>query len=472
MKEKILKNITKILAILIICLISFVGIYVQRANRMENIVKDFALTKDLEGYRQIIIEVSDAVEVLSSEGKVIGNTDNYNDDDISTNSYNKTENPVNKQENLNEENYIKAKNIIEKRLKGLGVQDYSISLDENNGQMTILLPEDNKTDRIVSNLTQVGRFTIKDSETGVEYIDNDDLKKVSSVYNTTANGTTVYLQIEFNKNGTKILNNLSTGDYATKEDVEENNNTTSEEENTNTVEIDNTTAEETEETTETKQKQITLSIDTNEMITTSFDEPMVDGVIDLSMGQASTDQNEIAETLQSVSTIAMVLNEGQLPITYKISNNMYVQSNTANDIIKYSVIGITLLAVAMIIYLIVKYRTKGLWAALSYAGFVAIYLLLIRYTNVNISIASIVGILIVLILNFIFNKEILDKKENNINKVYRSFIMKIIPVFMIAIIFSFINWTTLNTFGMTMFWGITLIIIYNILITLKLIKVK
>ena len=80
MKEKILRNITKILAILIICLISFVGIYVQRANRMENIVKDFALTKDLEGYRQIIIEVSDAVEVLSSEGKVIGNTDNYNDD--------------------------------------------------------------------------------------------------------------------------------------------------------------------------------------------------------------------------------------------------------------------------------------------------------------------------------------------------------------------------------------------------------
>ena len=33
----------------------------------------------------------------------------------------------------------------------------------------------------------------------------DDLKKISAVYNTTSSGTTVYLQIEFNKNGKNIL---------------------------------------------------------------------------------------------------------------------------------------------------------------------------------------------------------------------------------------------------------------------------
>ena len=470
MKGKIIKKVTKILAILVICLISFGGIYIQKANRMENVVKDFELTKDLKGYRQVILEVSNAVEVLSSEGKVIGNTDAYTDEDIATNSYTKTENSVNKQEDLKEENYKIAKTIIEKRLKRLGVEDYNISLDKDNGQITILLPEDNKTDHVIGNLTQVGKFAIKDSETGAEYIGNDELKKVGAVYNTTANGTIVYLQIEFDKNGTKILNDLSTGDYATKEEESK-----TPEENTNTVDateetdVENTS---TEETTETKQKQITLAIDTNEMITTSFDEPMVDGIIDLSMGQASTDAEQITETLQSVSTIAMILTEGQLPLSYKISNNMYVQSNTANDIIKYTVIGITLVAVIMMIYLTVKYKSKGLWAALSYAGFAAIYLLLIRYTNVSISIASMVGILIVLILNFILNKELLDKEENKRNKVYKSFIIKIIPVFIISIIFSFMNWTLLNTFGMIMFWGITLIIIYNILITKKLIKVK
>lgn len=485
MKGKILKNITKILAILVICLISFIGIYIQKANRMENVVKDFELTRDLKGYRQIILEVSDAVQVLSSEGKVIGNTDTYSDDDISTNSYTKTETVVNNQEDLNEENYKKAKTIIEKRLKSLGVEDYNISLDNVNGQITILLPEDSNTDHVVSNLTQVGKFAIKDSETGVEYIDNDDLKKVSAVYNTTTTGTTVYLQIELNKNGTKVLNNLSTGDYATIEESEETTDTTSEENTTNTVEstvetdTENTTTEtediveeESTETTESTQKQITLAIDTDEMITTSFDEPMVDGIMDLAMGQASTDSEQITETLQSVSTVAMILNEGQLPLTYKVSNNMYVQSNTATDIIKYAVIGITVIAVAMIVCLIIKYRSKGFWAAVSYLGFAALYLLLIRYANVNISIASLVGILIVLVLNFILNKQLLNKEENNRNKVYKSFIMKIIPVFIVSIIFTFMNWTLLNTFGMIMFWGITLIIIYNILITRSLIKVK
>lgn len=47
MKEKNLKLITKILAILVICLVSFIGIYTQKANKMENIVKGYSFTKDL-----------------------------------------------------------------------------------------------------------------------------------------------------------------------------------------------------------------------------------------------------------------------------------------------------------------------------------------------------------------------------------------------------------------------------------------
>ena len=62
MKERKLKLITEILAIIVICLISFVGIYTKNANRMENQVKDYDLSKDLKGYRELVFKVSDATE--------------------------------------------------------------------------------------------------------------------------------------------------------------------------------------------------------------------------------------------------------------------------------------------------------------------------------------------------------------------------------------------------------------------------
>ncbi len=62
----------------------------KKANKMENQVKDYELSKDLSGYRELIFKVSDATEVLDSKkGKVVGNTDNYTDSTIETNSYKK-----------------------------------------------------------------------------------------------------------------------------------------------------------------------------------------------------------------------------------------------------------------------------------------------------------------------------------------------------------------------------------------------
>ena len=130
MKENKLKLITKVLAILVICLVSFVGIYVQKGNKMENVVKGVSLGKDLTGYREVIVEVSDATKVTDSDGKVVGNTDNYNDSSIEQNSYTKTEEKVNNEENLNVENYKKVKEILQTRLEKFGVDEYNLSLDE------------------------------------------------------------------------------------------------------------------------------------------------------------------------------------------------------------------------------------------------------------------------------------------------------------------------------------------------------
>ena len=470
MKGKKLKLITEILAIIVICLISFVGIYTKNANRMENQVKDYDLSKDLKGYRELVFKVSDATEVLDSNGKVVGNTDEYGDSSIETNSYKKSENKINANEDLTKENYEKAKSIIEKRLKSLNVEDYNLSLDEENGNIYLQIPENSDTDHTVSNILQVAKFEIKDQDdTSNVLVTNDDLKKISAVYNTTSSGTTVYLQIEFNKNGKNILKQISTGDYATDENLTNTTNTTgntSEDENTNSNE--NTSSEEETKT----QKKIILSIDNNDMITTSFDDPIEDGIIDLSMNQPSTDKDSISDTLQSASTIAAVVNSGKMPLTYKVAENNYVNTDITSNMLKKAMYVVIAIVIVALVVLIIKYKSVGLLASISYIGFVGLELLLIRYTNVTISLESIVAGIILLAVNYLITYRLIKVHETDSElkkKVYsnefKSIIIKSIPIFIIAIIFVFMKWTKIATFGMFMFWGLLLSIIYNYIVT-------
>ena len=221
---------------------------------MINSVKDYNLSKDLKGYRELVFKVSDAQKVADSEGEFIGDTDTYSDSDIESYSYTKTDTKVNPDESLTLENYKKAKSIIEERLKKLYVQDYNLSMDSTNGTISLQIPEDSSTDHTISNILQVANFEIRDSEDSSKvFITNDNIKNISAVYNTTETGTTVYLQVQLNKEGTSILKDLSTGEYATKEETSEENensdaNTTSEE-NTNTSDA-NTTSEENTRTSD------------------------------------------------------------------------------------------------------------------------------------------------------------------------------------------------------------------------------
>ena len=136
-----------------------------------------------------------------------------------------------------------------------------------------------------------------------------------------------------------------------------------------------------------------------------------------------------------------------------------------------------------LIVLIVRYKSQGLISAFSYIGLASIFVLLLRYANVVISIESIFGIAVTLILNYIFVNKLLSKlkKEETVNKgiitnifkeTYKEFFIKIIPVCIAVITFCFIKWEPISSFGMVMFWGILLIALYNISITNLLVRVK
>lgn len=460
MKEKTMKTVkilTITLLVILISMISFVGIYQKNKNRMENKVKDYSYSMSLNGARTIKLKV---------------NTEST--DDV----------PNNSEEVLTAENYKKSKEVIEKRLNKMNVEEYTTSVNETTGEITIQIPEQNsQTDTIIGNLNTVGKFEILDSETKEVLLNNDDIKSSEVLYNTTNSGTSVYLQIEFNKNGKDKLKNVSqtyvsvnnTTNKTTENNVAEN--TTSEAEN----EATNTTTEGSSDTAKTE-KKITMKIDDKEIMSTSFDEPITTGKIQLSVGSATTDRTTLQNYVDQAQSVATTLDTGKLPVKYDLEKNQYILPKlTTQDLIKVE-IAIAIIAVVGIIILIVKHKLNGLLAGIAYVGLSAVYMLVVRYTNVTISIESIAGIIIVLILNYIFTTMFLNKieelnkeKAENVMKkatgeTYKKFYLRIIPICIMAITFSFVKWVPISSFGMITFWGIVIIAIYNAIITRYLLK--
>lgn len=478
-KGKVLKIITIILVITVICLVSFIGVYVKVQNRMENKVKDYQLAMDLKGSRVFSLKVKDGTETIikDKDGNVI---DSATDEEIEKNGYTKEEKTINKEEDLNKANYQKTKKIIEERLKRLNVEDYNLRFNEEDGTIYIEVPEDKETDHIVSNIAETSKFEIIDSTSKDVLMDNSSVKSANVLYNTTENGTIVYLNIEFNKEGKEKLKEIS--NTYVKQDTSAENTTEENATNETTDESSTDTTEDSSETTDTtsKEKQVTLQIDGTDMITTSFEEEIANGSIQLSMGSATTDKDTLNDTKESATTIATLLDIGKLPLEYDIDENKYIQTDITNDVLLKAIIGVTVVFAIALIILVLIYRLNGLLSVISYIGLVATYLLVIRYTNTLISISSLAGVLLILILNYLYNVKMLGNIKNNkdegvskvINKTYVNFVFEIIPIAIISIVFTLMNLIPLKGFGTTLFWGVVVLLVYNIVITKGLIKIK
>ena len=490
---KKVKIITMIVLIILITMVSFFGVYTQVQNRMENQVRDYALDMDLDGARYVRLSVNkESTDVIKdADGNEVETDEEMTDEQLAENGYTKESVPNNSEDVLTVENYEKSKEIIAERLESQGVGEYEISVDNETGDILVQIPENENTDSFVSNMNTIGKFEMIDADTKEVLMDNNDIKLVNVMYgsaSSTSTGTTVYLDIEFNKEGTKKLENIS-NTYVESTDT---TNTTSEDtntttENTTNTENENTTTDNTtstEDNTESTAKEITLKIDDEEIMTTSFDEPIENGKLQLSMGSSTTDVGTLQDNISQASSIASVLDSGKLPIQYDVISNEYVLSDITNTHIEYLAIAVGIVLLVGLVIFIIRYKVNGLLSVISFIGLISLYLLVIRYTNVSVSIQGIVGIIVTVILNYIFINKILStikKSEDNkkletvkegIKESYKEFFMKLMPICISVIVFCFISWTTISSFGMVMFWGIALIALYNYLITATMLKVK
>lgn len=468
---KKVKILTITLAIALISMVAFAGVYVTKQNRMEDKVKSYTYAMDLKGARTITLKVdtSKKTTIKDSEGKEVENSSNLTDEEISEKGYTKEETDYNPSDVLNVENYKKSKEIIEKRLKELKIDNYVTRLNEQTGEIIVEIPENSDTDNIVTNLGTTGKFEILDSETNEVLMDNNDIKLANVVYgsnssSTTSSGTSIYLNIEFNKEGTKKLEDIS-GKY-----VKTSNETNTE-----------NTSESTD-TSSSSEKKITMKIDDEEIMSTSFDEVIKTGKLQLSIGNSSTDQKTLQTYVEQANNMATVLDTGKTPVKYTVDENHYVLSDiTENELktVEYAIMGIVLIS---LIVLVVRYKLNGLLGAISYLGLASIFVLLIRYANVLLSLEGIFGIVVILVLNYLFVNKLLSKlKEEILSKdivnsktkeTYKQYFIKIIPIIIAIITFCFAGWEPISSFGMIMFWGVVLIAVYNIIITNNLLKIR
>ena len=445
---KKLQTLTIVLAIILIAIIAVLGIYIPKQNRMENVVKDYSYGMDLKGGRAIILKPD------TTDG-------------------------------LTEENYKKSKNILEERLKRLKIQNYEIRLDEQTGNMTITIPEDDTTDNIVSSLGTMGKFEIVDSDTNEVLMNNGDIKQSKVMYGSNSNsssatssGTVVYLDIEFNKEGTKKLEDISSKYTNTTSNNTSNNTTTETENTTNTENNTDTTSNKSSSTT----KKITMKIDDETIMSTAFDETLKTGKLQLSVGSSSTDQKTLQGYASQAQSMATVLDSGNLPIKYKVDKNQYILSDITKDNINIAFYVISAIVAIALIVLVIRYKLQGLLGAISYIGLVALLSIILRYTNVVITIEGMFGIVVSLFLAYLFINKLLAKlkgktlEKETINtalkETYKEFFIRIIPVAIATVVFCFSSWEPLSSLGMVVFWGITLIAVWNVIVSNMLLKIQ
>lgn len=458
-KTNVLKVILTIVIVILLCMVSFFGVYVKKNGTYSNAVKDYNLAMELEGSRQVILKPDESTEKVTkdSDGNVV---ENAKEDEIKEKGYTTEETPVNSEDVLNKENFDKVKNIISKRLEDYKFDEYQIKEDTDNGNIVLELAENDDTDTVLSVINQQGKFEIKDSESKEVLMDNSMIKDSKVLYNNTTSGTSVYLSIEFTKEGKAKLEQISK-DYATVKNSSDNSNS------------DSTDSSSEESTT---QKKIAMEIDGQTMVTTSFDDPITNGELQLTVGSSSKDSETLQKSIKQARSTATVLSTGKMPIKYTADTNKYIKENISDKQIKIVAITTTIAIALVSIVLIVKYKLKGFLSAILSIGFIAVSLLIIRYTNVYISIAGLIGIATIAIINYLLQFNILknekksEEEKVSIWKVYSKFLFNILPIFIISLIFSFATSVLLNSFGMIVFWGILITFLYNIVFTNNILK--
>lgn len=474
--EKILKKIKIFIVILMVVLISviaFVGVFRKDKGMWENVIPDYKYGMDIEGARELKYAL-DATEeqkyvYVDENGNVMGEVwkdgaPTTAEDEVSSDTEGQAENEnteeityakeaktvkANEDYVLTKENFEQSKKIIQKRLENQNVGQYNLRLDNVTGNIQVETNNDNENINLIQDLVgQPGKFKIVDYQNGLELMDNSDIKSVS-VVSSNQSEYTAYLQIEFDKEGAQKLKDIS-NKYV--EIVEEK------------AESEETEVEATEEKTI---KYVSIIFDDTTMMTTYFGEEMSAGILQINVGNATTDYDEFYKNYKSAQVIANILNSGVLPINYELETDNFVKSDFNKEIIKISVIAVV--GIISVIF-IIRFKVKGMIASVLSIGYIAALSIISRYTNVIITQNALIVAIAMILMNQIFILMFLKKLESSDVVIayidtMKKFYLNIIPVIIVMLVFTLNSHITISSMGMVAFWGLLISAVYNFVFT-------
>ena len=434
--DRRLKITLIILLIILLSMISFAGIFVQKGKNMENIVPEYKLGMDLRGYRAVTLSPSSETETVyyDKDGNVV---EEAAEDGTSEQV------PINGEDVLTKDNYNKAKDIMKARLKDLGEEEYITRLNENNGEITFYLPEDEMTDMATQFLYTRGMMTVED-EDGQVLLDSSNLESVYVGNRNLTNGAVeIYLLIQVKEDSVEKLKEISNTYVAS-------------------------TNEEGEDTT----KSVTIMIDGSEFKTHTFDSEITDGSWILPIGE-STSNSTLNNYLNQGATIAILLDNGTIPYEIQLDQNRFIKSDLTMEDAIIPAIAVGVIFVLGFVFLLIKYKKIGLFGIISFIGYIALLLIVLRFTNIIFTIVGITAIVLSGVLNFVIIVYLLGKLQKadaldyrtTFNKAYVQIILALVPAAIIGITLSFAGWIPTVSFGTIVFWGVFISAIYNVVIT-------
>lgn len=430
---------------LLLILIGFFGIFVRNNNSYHNIIPEYKLASDLKGATVLEFEVDDSTKTVYFD-KSGNEVDDNTVTDENKKDYTQESIPVNQTENLKEENYNKVVEIMKNRLKFLKADQYSLDLDKNTGKI-ILTFEDEYPDDIETILPMEGKLQLKDSETNKVIIDYTDFDSVNTTYASTDEGYAIYISLKLKSS--EAVNKIN--DY--KASVSNDNN-------------------------ENNEKKLKLIFDNENIAEVSIDDLVLTGKsLRITTSDNLTSNSKVQSEMNTNTVVSKLATIGKMPVVYKLSAEEYVKTEAAKAI-NYIIILIAALCIAISIFFIIKYKTKGLFSVLTFATIISVFLILIRLTKTPISLNAFAGIFGVIALNTILLKNILESIKikdktfsENIKKAYLNSIDVIIIALIIFAVLAFSSMTVINSTGLVMFWGWLSVVLGNLIFTVPMLSI-
>ena len=216
-------------------------------------------------------------------------------------------------------------------------------------------------------------------------------------------------------------------------------------------------------------KYVTVRLDGQNLISTYFGEEIINGELNIPMGEPATDEATYNNIYEQLTRLISIINGERLPLTYILHQDTFVNSSITDDMINVAKVLFAVAVVVASVIMVVKYKVKGLVLAILSLGFVALTDLTVRYMQITVTINSVIAALAIIIMNYAYMFKVLaGYKDNTITKVVykevsKHYYLSIVPVIILAIIFTFMNGAVINSIGVVLFWGLLVQALYNAL---------